>query len=119
MGTIRKIFLPVFLILFLLTTAVSAETIPVTSPEAVGLSSKKLAKIDKVMKRAVNDNKVGGVVTLVAKDGKIVYHKSFGKMDVSPDRPMREDTIFRIASMSQGCGFSHSLLNCFRYLLKK
>ena len=101
MGTTKKTLLSIFLILFFLVPIVSSETLPIASPEAVGLSSKKLAKIDDVMETAVNNNKIGGVVALVAKDGKIVYHKSFGKMDEAPDRPMRGDTIFRIASMSK------------------
>jgi CubicO group peptidase (beta-lactamase class C family) len=54
-----------------------------------------------MMKKAVNDNKIGGAVALVAKNGYIVYHKAFGKMDISPERPMRDDTIFRIASMTK------------------
>ena len=47
-------------------------------PEIVGMSSKRLARIDAVLEKAVKEQTIPGVVALIAKDGKIVYHKAFG-----------------------------------------
>ncbi|UCD52644.1 MAG: beta-lactamase family protein [Phycisphaerales bacterium] len=76
---------------------------PVTAalPEDVGLSSDRLGRIDKVMQQYVDEGKVAGVVTLVAREGQIVHHKAVGKSDIEANRPMTTDSLFRIASMSK------------------
>ena len=40
-------------------------------------------------------------VILIARNGKTAHIKSFGVMDIEPDKPMKDDTMFRIASMSK------------------
>ena len=42
-----------------------------------------------------------GMVALIARHGKIAYHKSFGKMDLKNNKNMSKDAIFRIASMTK------------------
>ena len=71
-------------------------------PEEVGMSSERLKYIDAVMERAMRENVMKGMVTLVARHGKIVQKKAYGNADV--DVPMREDAIFRYASMSKTIG---------------
>ena len=44
---------------------------------------------------------MAGAVALVMRDGEIVYHKSFGHADIASRRPMQNDSIFRIASMTK------------------
>lgn len=68
-------------------------------PETVGMSSIRLARIDSVFAKAVEQERIKGVVAMVARNGKVIYHKVFGEMDDS--RPMQKDTIFRICSMSK------------------
>ena len=63
------------------------------------MSSAKLAQIDKVMQKEVADGSFRGAVVMVARKGKLAYHKSFGMQ--SPDKPMSEDSIFRIYSMTK------------------
>ena len=43
----------------------------------------------------------GDVWTLVARKGKVVYHKAFGLADNESNRPLKRDDIFRIASQSK------------------
>ena len=70
-------------------------------PESVGLSSKRLERIDGLMREAVEDNVVAGVITLVARRGKLAHLESFGWRDLEARKPMAFDTIFRIHSMSK------------------
>lgn len=70
-------------------------------PESVGMSSERLARIDAMCQKAISDNEVPGMVVLVARHGKIVYHKAFGIADVQAQRLMQPDDIFRIASQTK------------------
>lgn len=71
------------------------------TPESVGMSSERLARIDAMCADAVANGDVPGVVALVARKGKIVYYKAFGKADNSANRDLKRDDIFRIASQSK------------------
>jgi CubicO group peptidase (beta-lactamase class C family) len=70
-------------------------------PQAVGVSPERLARIDAICRKAVDAGDVPGVVALVARRGKIVYHKAFGWADSTARRPLERDDIFRIASQSK------------------
>jgi len=71
------------------------------SPASVGMSAERLGRIDAVLEEAVADNDIPGAVALVARNGKIVYHKAFGMADTPAGRQMEKDDIFRIASQSK------------------
>src|SRR5689334_8722434 len=76
-------------------------SIPTAAPETVGISSDRLERMHHGMQAFVDRHEVGGIVTLVARDGKIVDVGAVGFQDVEAKKPMRPDTIFRIASMSK------------------
>ncbi len=78
-----------------------AQGLPPATPESLGLSSARLLRIGEAMKRAVDEHKLAGVVTLVARDGRLAHWKAFGRADVEKDAAMKNDSIFRIASMSK------------------
>ena len=90
-------------ILFLLVLTVSAfsHDLPMVEPEAVGLSTERISRIDKVMETHVAQQKIAGGVTLLARHGKIAHLGVYGMMDVEAEKPMTPDTIFRIASMTK------------------
>lgn len=75
--------------------------LPLTRPERVGMSSERLERITPVMQRYIDDNLVPGVVTLIARRGKVVHFEAQGYMDAENEIPMRSDAIFRIASMTK------------------
>ena len=75
------------------------SSFPTSKPEAVGLSSDRLNRIKPVMQRYVDDNKLPGIITMVARHGKIVHFERYGMMDV--DKPMQLNTIFSIQSMTK------------------
>ena len=71
------------------------------SPESVGMSSERLARIEKMCKEALENNDIPGAVVLVARHGKIVFHKAYGMADNQTGRALKKDDIFRIASQSK------------------
>ena len=68
---------------------------------SVGMSEERLERIDQMCTDAVENKMVPGMVALVARKGKIVYHKAFGSADNGTRREMSTDAIFRIASQSK------------------
>jgi len=97
------------ILLFSLILGIQAQTpsaqksspLSAGSPKSVGLSKERLARIDAMAESAIKDGDVPGVVALVARNGKIVYHKAFGLADNSSGREIKKDDIFRIASQSK------------------
>ena len=81
--------------------AISACGLAKSEPEEVGISSERLRRINKVMQGYVDENKVAGLVTMVARRGKVAHFASLGTMDIESNKAMRPDTIFRIYSMSK------------------
>jgi len=72
-----------------------------STPEDVGLSGARLVKIDLLTQRYIDEGKLPGTLTLVARHGKIVHLECQGKMDIEADKDVSRDTIFRIYSMSK------------------
>ncbi len=71
-------------------------------PEAVGMSSARLERLDQVMKhRYVEGGYLPGLLTQIYRKGHLVHTGICGRMDLERDKPMREDAIFRIYSMSK------------------
>jgi len=70
-------------------------------PEDVGLSSERLRRVHDAMQRHVDAKDVSGVVTLVARKGRIAHFEAQGLMDIEAKKPMPKDGIFRLASMSK------------------
>ncbi len=71
-------------------------------PETVGLSAHRLARLDDVMKRRyVDTGRLPGLLTMVYRSGVLAHVGMSGSMDIERNKPMREDAIFRIYSMSK------------------
>ncbi len=67
----------------------------------VGLSSERLARIDSMCIEAIQEEHLPGVVALVSRNGKIVYHKAFGTSNATTKKKLQKDDIFRLASQSK------------------
>jgi CubicO group peptidase (beta-lactamase class C family) len=89
------------LILFLIFGSCTQQgsKLPTAKPEKVGLSSNRLNRIKPVMQSYVDNNKLPGLITMVARKGKIVHFEKYGMMDV--DKPMQFNTMFQIMSMTK------------------
>ena len=73
-----------------------------TTPETVGLSRVRLQKLDQVMTdRYVGGGYLPGILTMVYRKGELAHVRMAGHMDLERDKPMREDAIFRIYSMTK------------------
>jgi CubicO group peptidase (beta-lactamase class C family) len=79
----------------------AAAATATATPESVGISTQRLGRMHAGMQALIDRKEAGGIVTLVARDGKIVDVHTNGFQDVEGQTPMRENTIFRIASMSK------------------
>ncbi len=93
-----RFFVALFVSAFL---HLQAGDLPRAKPEAVGLSSQRLAMITEVLKADVASKRIPGAVLLIARHGKLAYLESVGNLDPSTESPMTADAIFRIYSMSK------------------
>lgn len=73
-------------------------------PEAVGLNSQRLADIDRIAKEGIEQKAYPGCQVLVAKDGKIIYDKSFGTYDYISKQPVESNSVYDLASCSKATG---------------
>ena len=78
-----------------------ADKIVLAKPESVGFSSESLKEFDTAMQGIVDNKHLAGVVTLLARHGKVVQHKAYGVQDVASQTPMQLDSIVRIYSMTK------------------
>jgi CubicO group peptidase (beta-lactamase class C family) len=94
-----KLLLALMVLMLLTTPSVYGKSTAAAPSKTEGISSERLARIDAHLTRTVAQQRVKGMVAMVARNGKVVYHKAFGEMDEG--KPMQKDAIFRICSMSK------------------
>ena len=78
-----------------------ARDLGMVDPAQVGISAERLERLDAGMQAMVEDGKLAGVATMLARHGKVVFTDAAGKLDVSKDAPVEFDSIFRIYSMTK------------------
>jgi uncharacterized protein YbbC (DUF1343 family)/CubicO group peptidase (beta-lactamase class C family) len=72
------------------------------TPESVGMSAERLARIDEAVLASIERKETPGAVVLVGRKGRIVYRKAFGDRAITPKRePMTTNTIFDLASLTK------------------
>jgi CubicO group peptidase (beta-lactamase class C family) len=91
----------VALVLTLSVWPLIAASLPISRPEDAGISAERLKRIEEVVTRRVQAKELSGAVTLVARRGRIVHHQAHGLMDIEASKPMRTDTLFRLASTTK------------------
>lgn len=82
-------------------TVIASSPLPEAVPVSQGMSELRLGKIDKMLNDAVAQSKIPGVVALIARNGKIVFHKAYGMADNMSGKVLKKDDIFRIASQTK------------------
>jgi CubicO group peptidase (beta-lactamase class C family) len=85
----------------LVCSTVFGQGLPTTSPDSVGLSAQRLERIGAAMQKSIDEGRVAGTVTLVARKGKAAWFKAQGMMDKEAGKAMAPDAIFRICSMTK------------------
>ena len=75
--------------------------INLTPPEKLGFSPGRMKRINNFMEHYVDEGKIAGFVTLVARRGEITYLDKYGYQDLASETPIALDTLFRIYSMTK------------------
>ena len=84
-----------------LSIAVLLACTAFASQPGVGGGAGRLARLDQLLQRYVDENRIAGAVALVLRDGKTTYEKAVGWADKESGRRMTVDTMFRIASQTK------------------
>jgi CubicO group peptidase (beta-lactamase class C family) len=92
----------ILILLFLAVQVSFAQTITDAGRTPVqGISQERIAKLDAMLEEAMQKEQIPGLVAMVVKDGKIVYHSAKGFADVESGKKMEKNSIFRIASQTK------------------
>ncbi len=83
------------------TQTATLAPLPQATPESVGFASTLPSQMDEAMQGLIDKKHLAGIVTLVARKGKVVQHKAYGFQDAEAQTAMRTDTIARIYSMTK------------------
>ena len=70
-------------------------------PKEVGFDADRLARIDQLLDRYVDDGRLPGWLMAVARRGRVAHLATGGLADVEANRPVTADTVFRIYSMTK------------------
>ena len=84
-----------------LVPSAMARDLETVKAEKVGVSSERLNKIDDLAHRYVAQGMFSGIVTMIARDGKIIHQNASGNFGVDNDKPLSLDSLFRIYSMTK------------------
>jgi CubicO group peptidase (beta-lactamase class C family) len=91
-----------FLLIVMCLVAVSAEAqLPTSSPQAAGFDPQRIEQMRQALKRYVDEGQHAGLITLLARNGKLVDFQTYGYRDIEKKLPMKRDTICRMYSMSK------------------
>jgi CubicO group peptidase (beta-lactamase class C family) len=85
----------------LMACAAGAAELPAARPGDVGLSAERLARLDAAMQAEVDAGRKAGVVVLIARRGRVAHLQAFGMADREANVPMRDDSLFRLYSMTK------------------
>lgn len=88
-------------LLFTLCVSSFAQQLSKAKPEEAGMSSERLGRIDNMINDHLAKQLIPGAVVLIARNGRIIYHKSYGYSDLDKKTPLKENDIFRIASQTK------------------
>ena len=87
--------------LICLSTPASAREIPTAPPEKEGFSAERLGRLKAKFHAHVDEGRTAGVITLIARHGKVVHFDVYGKADIEANTPLRADSLFRMFSMTK------------------
>ncbi len=93
----KKSLFFIYFIVFNLTFAQFEKV----EPELVGVSSERLNRISEISKNYVSQGKVPGIVTMIARKGKLIYFEAFGDRGIDDKRKIKKNDLFRIYSMTK------------------
>ncbi|MBK8522027.1 MAG: glycoside hydrolase family 3 N-terminal domain-containing protein [Ferruginibacter sp.] len=77
------------------------------------LDAAKLNSIDAIAEDAIAQGATPGAVVLVAKDGKIVYHKAYGNYTYDKTEAVNTESIFDMASVTKVCATTIAVMRLY------
>ena len=89
----------------------NANRLKYTIPEELGINSNDLAGIDALVNKGIKAQAFPGCQILVAKDGKVFYHKAFGFHTYAPVEPVETSDLYDIASITKVAASTVSIMN--------
>ncbi|MCS4434276.1 serine hydrolase domain-containing protein [Aquiflexum gelatinilyticum] len=98
-----------FFLCFLVSSSLLAQTTSIkkspplseAAAQSAGISTERLKKLDAMLEESIKNEELPGLVALIVRNGKIVYHSAKGFADVESGKAMQKDAIFRIASQTK------------------
>ncbi len=88
-------------IVILAVSAAAAREIPSVEPEKEGFSKERLGRLVARTHSYVDSGGAAGIITLVARHGRMVHFDVYGKADIEAGTPLRADSLFRMYSMTK------------------
>jgi len=91
----------VALVLFSFAQQIAAAPVDVVSPESVGMSSLRLNVLRQRLQQVLDEQLTGGIQVLIARRGEVVMYENLGHANIEDNRPLSEESLFRIYSMTK------------------
>jgi CubicO group peptidase (beta-lactamase class C family) len=88
-------------LLLTLSAGAEARPAPAVNPARAGLDAAKLTALKSELQKLIDHGEIAGAVALVGRRGAVGALEVVGQADLAAHRPMRADTMFRIASMTK------------------
>ena len=93
---IKSLFLSIGIL-----TLVSSCITKTATPQSVGLSIDSLELATERLHKHVDEGKLPGTFVRIIKDGKVVYDDKYGLIDIVKNKPIKENSLYRIFSMTK------------------
>lgn len=83
------------------TFSATARELPELRAERVGISTDRLERITDLAENYIAEQRISGIHTMVAREGKVIYSRAVGNRGREDARPLPEDALYRIYSMTK------------------
>ena len=71
------------------------------APENAGMSSNCLRNLDEALQTFVDQGKVAGLATIIARHGQVVHQRCYGKLNLAAGSPVEANSLFRLYSLTK------------------
>src|SRR5258705_11979485 len=97
----KRNFLSVLFLMIVCSLQAQTSSSVARAAKPAGISSERLTRIDNFIQSYIDKGKLNGASAIIRLNGKIIYYKSFGFANKEKNIAMKNDNIFRIASMTK------------------
>lgn len=113
LGSKGKLPVSPFSVKFVPSQTKSLKRLKYTIPEEVGINSRDLQKIDSIALKVIHDKATPGCQILIAKDGKVIYQKSFGYHTYTRGRFVKNTDLYDLASLTKVAATTLSIMKLY------